>query len=98
MDRYELGLALAQAMAQIVRLRRKADRWHLARRATEEAAMPTKHHDEAGAFDAGHCRVCARQAALLDHHRRVQQEETTLRETYGWARVARTRDQPTSIP
>jgi hypothetical protein len=55
----------------------------------EEAATLTKHHHEAGAFDAGHCRVCARQAGLLDHYRRVQREEATLRETYGWASVAR---------
>jgi hypothetical protein len=44
-----------------------------------------------GVFDAGHCRACARQAGLLDHYRRVQQEEATLREAHRWARAARRR-------
>jgi hypothetical protein len=53
--------------------------------------MLTEHHHEAGVFDAGHCRACARQTGLLDHYRRVQQEEATLQETHWWARVAHRR-------
>jgi len=60
-------------------------------RATEEAAMLVGHQHEPGVFDAGHCRACARQAGLLDHYRRVQQEEVALREAHGWARAARRR-------
>jgi hypothetical protein len=48
-------------------------------RGTEEAATLVEHHHEPGVFDAGHCRACASQAGLLDHYRRVQQEEATLR-------------------
>jgi hypothetical protein len=58
-------------------------------RATEEAAMLVGHQNEPGVFDAGHCRACARQAGLLDHYRRVQQQEATLREAHAWARAAR---------
>jgi hypothetical protein len=58
-------------------------------RATEEAAMLVGHQHEPGVFDAGHCRACARQAGLLDHYRRVQQQEATLGEAHGWARAAR---------
>jgi hypothetical protein len=58
-------------------------------RATEEAAMLTQHHHEPGLFDAGHCWACARQAGLLDHYRRVQQQEATLGEAHGSARAAR---------
>jgi hypothetical protein len=58
-------------------------------RATEEAAMLIQHHHEAGVFDAGHCWACARQAGLLDHYRRVQQEEARLHETREWACTAR---------
>jgi hypothetical protein len=57
-------------------------------RATEEAAMLVQHH-EPGVFDAGHCRACARQAGLLDHYRRVQQEEARLQETREWTSTAR---------
>jgi hypothetical protein len=39
-------------------------------------------------FDAGQCRACARQAGLLDHYQRVQQDEAALREAHGWARAA----------
>jgi hypothetical protein len=53
--------------------------------------MLTGHQHEPGLFDAGHCRACARQAGLLDHYRRVQQEEATLWEAHGWARGARRR-------
>ena len=41
--------------------------------------------------DADHCWACARQAGLLDHYRRVQQEEAALRQAHGWARAARRR-------
>ena len=37
------------------------------------------HHHAPGLFDAGPCRAQARQAGLLDHDDRVQQEETQLR-------------------
>jgi len=60
-------------------------------RATEEAAMLVQHQHEPGVFDAGHCRACARQAGLLDHYQRVQQEEATLREAHRWARAAHRR-------
>jgi hypothetical protein len=53
--------------------------------AATEAAMLVQHHHQPGVFDAGHCRACARQAGLLDHYRRVQQEEAALREAHGWA-------------
>ena len=58
---------------------------------TEEGAMLVQHHHEPGVFDAGHCRACARQAGLLDHYRRVQQEEATLRQAHRWALEARRR-------
>jgi hypothetical protein len=51
--------------------------------------MLTQHHHEPGLFDAGHCWACARQAGLLDHYRRVQQEEARLQETRAWAYMAR---------
>jgi hypothetical protein len=60
-------------------------------RATEEAAMLVGHQHEPGVFDADHCRACARQAGLLDHYRRVQQQEATLREAHGLASAARQR-------
>jgi hypothetical protein len=60
-------------------------------RATEEAAMLVGHQHKPGVFDADHCRACARQAGLLDHYRRVQQQEATLREAHRWARAARQR-------
>ena len=53
--------------------------------------MLVQHHHEPGVFDAGHCRACARQAGLLDHYRRVQQGEATLRQAHRWARAARRR-------
>jgi hypothetical protein len=46
------------------------------------------HHHEPGVFDAGHCRACARQAGLLDHYERVQQDEATLRQAHRWALAA----------
>jgi hypothetical protein len=51
--------------------------------------MLTQHHHAPGRFDAGHCWACARQAGLLDHYRRVQQEEARLQETREWAYTAR---------
>jgi hypothetical protein len=51
--------------------------------------MLVQHHHDPGVFDADHCWACARQAGLLDHYRRVQQQEATLREAHGWARAAR---------
>jgi len=48
----------------------------------------TAHHHPAELFDPGHCRSCARQAGLLDHYDRVQQEESRLRQTGVWARRA----------
>jgi hypothetical protein len=51
--------------------------------------MLGQHHHEPGVFDAGHCRACARHAGLLDHYRRVQQEEAALGEAHAWARAAR---------
>jgi hypothetical protein len=59
--------------------------------AATEAAMLGQHHHEPGLFDAGNCRASARQAGLLDHYRRVQQEEATLRQAQGWALEARRR-------
>ena len=53
--------------------------------------MLVGHQHEPGVFDAGHCRACARQAGLLDHYRRVQQQEATLREAHRWAVEARRR-------
>jgi hypothetical protein len=52
--------------------------------------MLGQHQHEPGVFDAGHCRACARQAGLVDHYRRVQQEEATLRQAHG-SRAARGR-------
>jgi hypothetical protein len=51
--------------------------------------MLTQHSHEPGLFDAGHCWACARQAGLVDHYRRVQQEEARLQETREWAGMAR---------
>jgi hypothetical protein len=53
--------------------------------------MLMQHYHNPGVFDADHCGACARQAGLLDHYRRVQQEEATLREAHAWARAARRR-------
>jgi hypothetical protein len=54
--------------------------------------MLLQHHHKPGVFDAGHCRACAHQAGLLDHYRRVQQqEEATPHEAQRWARTARRR-------
>ncbi len=38
----------------------------------------TRHHHKPGLFDPGHCRACARQAGLLDHHWRVQRMQQCL--------------------
>jgi alpha-beta hydrolase superfamily lysophospholipase len=51
--------------------------------------MLTQHLHRPGRFDPGHCRACAHQAGLLDHYRRVQQEEDRLRATTRSARQAR---------
>jgi hypothetical protein len=53
--------------------------------------MLVGHQHKPGVFDAGHCRACARQAGLLDHYRRVQQQEAALRQAHRWARAARRR-------
>jgi hypothetical protein len=51
--------------------------------------MLIQHHHEPGVFDAGHCWACAHQAGLLDHYRRVQQEEeAALGEAHGLASAA----------
>ena len=50
--------------------------------------MSIGHLHPPGVFDAGHCRACARQAGLLDHHDRVQGEEARLRRTLAHARAA----------
>jgi hypothetical protein len=60
-------------------------------RATKEAAMLVQHHHELGVFDADHCWACARQAGLLDHYRRVQQQEATLEVAHELASAARRR-------
>jgi hypothetical protein len=41
-------------------------------------AMITQHDHRPGEFDAGHCGACAREAGLLDHYHRVQQEARRL--------------------
>jgi hypothetical protein len=51
--------------------------------------MLTQHQHPLAVFDPGHCRSCARQAGLLDHYWRVQQEEAALRMARRWARQAR---------
>jgi hypothetical protein len=51
--------------------------------------MLTEHQHPPAVFDPGHCRDCAREADLLDHYWRVQQEEDRLRATRRWARQAR---------
>jgi hypothetical protein len=56
-----------------------------------EMAMLVRHYHQPGVFDAGHCRACAREAGLLDHYRRVQQEEVTLRQAHAWVVEARRR-------
>jgi hypothetical protein len=50
--------------------------------------MAIGHLHPPGVFDAGHCRACARQAGLLDHYHRVQDEEAHLREASAYARAA----------
>jgi len=49
------------------------------------------HQHKPGMFDAGHCRACAHQAGLLDHYRRVQQQEATLEVAHELASAARRR-------
>ena len=73
MDLHQLGVAFAAA--HLAEFRRRADQRRLASRVPDPTAG--QQHHEPGMFDAGLCRACARQAGLLDHHRRVQQEETT---------------------
>jgi hypothetical protein len=51
--------------------------------------MLIQHHHEPGVFDADHCWACAHQTGLLDHYRRVQQQEATLRQAHGLASAAR---------
>jgi hypothetical protein len=50
--------------------------------------MSIGHLHPPGVFDAGHCRTCARQAGLLDHYHRVQDEEARLRQAGASARAA----------
>jgi hypothetical protein len=50
--------------------------------------MSIGHPHALGLFDAGHCRTCARQAGLLDHYDRVQEEEAGLRQASAYARAA----------
>jgi hypothetical protein len=50
--------------------------------------MSIGHLHPPGVFDAGHCRTCARQAGLLDHYNRVQEEKARLRGTVAYARAA----------
>ena len=50
--------------------------------------MLTQHLHRPGRFDPGHCRACAHEAGLLDHYRRVQQEEDSLQATIRSARQA----------
>jgi hypothetical protein len=40
--------------------------------------MLIEHNHMPSEYDPGHCRPCAHQPGLLDHYRRVQQEETRL--------------------
>jgi hypothetical protein len=39
--------------------------------------MLIDHDHPPGLFDAGHCWACARQAGLLDHYDRVQDQEAS---------------------
>jgi hypothetical protein len=50
--------------------------------------MSIGHLHPPGVFDAGHCRACARQAGLLAHYHRVQEEEARLRQASADARAA----------
>ena len=50
--------------------------------------MSIGHLHSPGVFDAGHCRACARQAGLLDHYDRVQDQEACLRRTVAYAQAA----------
>ena len=50
--------------------------------------MLIDHDHPPGLFDAGHCWACARQAGLLDHYDRVQDQETNLRQAREWAWAA----------
>ena len=50
--------------------------------------MAIGHLHPPGEFDAGHCRICARQAGLLDHYNRVQDEEARLWRTVAYAQAA----------
>jgi hypothetical protein len=50
--------------------------------------MSIGHLHPPGVFDAGHCRACARQAGLLDHYDRVQEDESHLRQASAYARAA----------
>jgi hypothetical protein len=50
--------------------------------------MLIDHDDPPGLFNAGHCWACARQAGLLDHYDRVQDQETNLRQAREWVGAA----------
>jgi hypothetical protein len=51
--------------------------------------MLIKHQHKPGVFDPGHCRDCARETGLLDHHDHVQRQERTLAQAHRWAHQAR---------
>ena len=51
--------------------------------------MLVGHQHDPGVFDADHCRACAHQAGLLDHHDRMRRQETRLRQARMWANAAR---------
>jgi hypothetical protein len=50
--------------------------------------MLIDHDHPPGLFDGGHCGAGARQAGLLDHYDRVQDQETNLRQARQWAWAA----------
>lgn len=52
--------------------------------------MLLQHDHPVGVFDPGLCRLCARHAGLLDHHRRVQEERAHLQRLEREARRAGT--------
>ena len=50
--------------------------------------MLIEHAHKPGEFDPGHCRDCARETDLLDHHDHVQRQELALNQAHRWARRA----------
>jgi hypothetical protein len=55
---------------------------------TEQRAMLVRPQHEPCLFDPDHCQGCARQAGLLDHYWRVQQQEASLRQAHASASAA----------